>query len=119
MVELEQTCEETLNRVNALSAELEAMRAEYEELRARNEELKSTLGTPRGMHLDSASKALLQGLSDVDDSLEGMTIDAKDDAFAEDVFAETLNLRRTTSTEFDADAFFVSPPPKDAFHVEE
>ena len=77
MVELEQTCEETLTRVNALSAEVEALRAEYEELRARNEELTSTLSTPRGPHLDSASKEFLQSLSGVDGSFTGMTIDAK------------------------------------------
>jgi len=119
MVELEQTCEETLTRVNALSTEVEAMRAEYEELRARNEELKATIGTPRGPHLDSASKQFLQSLSGVDGSFTGMTIDAK--GFDEEAFAETLNIARTSSMErlFDSDAFFVSPPFKDASRADE
>ena len=113
MVELEQTCEETLTRVNALSAEVEALRAEYEELRARNEELTSTLSTPRGPHLDSASKEFLQSLSGVDGSFTGMTIDAKGDD--DEAFAETLNIARASSMErlFDSDGFFVSSPRMD------
>ncbi|ABO97316.1 predicted protein [Ostreococcus lucimarinus CCE9901] len=113
MVELEQTCEETLTRVNALSAEVEALRAEYEELRARNEELTSTLSTPRGPHLDSASKEFLQSLSGVDGSFTGMTIDAK--GYDDEAFAETLNIARASSMErlFDSDGFFVSSPRMD------